>query len=608
MPHDDSERLSRELRAIINSHHPLVESVSEEQLLNEVCRLICSEAQYRMAWVGYKADDPDQSIVPMAHAGHERGYLGQIDISWGDNQRGSSPMGVAIRTGQVVHIEDFVADASVAPWSELAAERGYGSVAAIPLVDQAGVTFGGLAIYSADTGRFSADEVLLLRRLARDLSFGIGVLRQRDSLRKSDSMFRAAFETSPDSMTISRLDDGSYVDVNPGFTSVFGWDRSEAVGRTSIELSIWRSREERQQYVADLARTGALRGRRYSLMRKDGTEIIGEMSSSTFEMDGIQYVLSSVRDVSDEEAARRALIASEERFAQISRASHDFIWETDCDGICLYVSPMVQEILGYQPEELIGKPIYGLIDGDGAQHSRTQYQYMRDSGVEYHNYTEVVHHKNGGQVVLESAVIPVRGEDGELVGYRGSDRDITERTEAERLVRESNELLAQSQRIAKLGHYVFDARTGTWNSSDALDDIIGIDSAYLRDIDGWLALVHPEDRALMGTYLREHVLREGKPFDRSYRVVRAALVVQTTRLRDGTRRITQISEVQGMEGDTIVLQDLFVFDYSMGLTEDGRFAGRLKSTGLRPKFAEKLEYLGVPLEPQIFAHEPMARR
>ena len=60
-------------------------------------------------------------------------------------------------------------------------------------------------------------------------------------------------------------------------------------------------------------------------------------------------------------------------------------------------------------------------------------------------------------------------------------------------------------------------------------------------------------------------------------------IVHLTRLRDGTRRITHITEVQGMEGDVITLQDIFLFDFGMGVDEHGRFRGHLKATGVRPE-------------------------
>jgi len=79
------------------------------------------------------------------------------------------------------------------------------------------------------------------------------------------------------------------------------------------------------------------------------------------------------------------------------------------------------------------------------------------------------------------------------------------------------------------------------------------------------------------------------------------LIVQQARLRDGTRRITAITEVAGMEGDVITLQDLFTFDYSAGRDEHGRFLGSLRSTGLRPKFTEKLKDLGIEFPASAFA-------
>ncbi len=86
------------------------------------------------------------------------------------------------------------------------------------------------------------------------------------------------------------------------------------------------------------------------------------------------------------------------------------------------------------------------------------------------------------------------------------------------------------------------------------------------------------------------------------------LIVHLTRLRDGTRRVTHVSEVQGMEGDVVVLQDLFLFDFGMGVDDTGRFLGHLKSTGIRPKFGERLADHGIRLRPEIFAQEPFARR
>ncbi len=78
------------------------------------------------------------------------------------------------------------------------------------------------------------------------------------------------------------------------------------------------------------------------------------------------------------------------------------------------------------------------------------------------------------------------------------------------------------------------------------------------------------------------------------------LIIQQARLKDGSRRITAISEVVGMEGEVITLQDIFTFDFSAGRDEQGRFRGQLVSTGLRPKFTQDLADLGVELPPTLF--------
>jgi pilus assembly protein CpaF len=79
------------------------------------------------------------------------------------------------------------------------------------------------------------------------------------------------------------------------------------------------------------------------------------------------------------------------------------------------------------------------------------------------------------------------------------------------------------------------------------------------------------------------------------------VIVHQARLRDGSRRITHVTEVERMEGDIITLQDIFLYDHSMGFDENGRSLGRLRATGLRPKFLDKLAHENVHVDPMLFA-------
>ena len=90
----------------------------------------------------------------------------------------------------------------------------------------------------------------------------------------------------------------------------------------------------------------------------------------------------------------------------------------------------------------------------------------------------------------------------------------------DRTIRELARLLQESQRIAGLGSYLLDLQTNLWSSSDVLDEFLGIETDYERSVDGWVALIHPEDRDDMSAYFSQEVLAGDKRFDREYRIVR----------------------------------------------------------------------------------------
>ena len=129
--------------------------------------------------------------------------------------------------------------------------------------------------------------------------------------------------------------------------------------------------------------------------------------------------------------------------------------------------------------------------------------------------------------------------------------------------------------------------------------------------DGSLTTVHANSPRDSIARLETMVLMAG--MDLPVRAIREQvasavdLIIQVSRLKDGSRRITHITEVVGMEGDVVTLQDIFTFDYRAGMDERGRFLGGLKSTGLRPRFMDELAEHGVKVPSEIFTAEGAAR-
>jgi len=141
---------------------------------------------------------------------------------------------------------------------------------------------------------------------------------------------------------------------------------------------------------------------------------------------------------------------------------------------------------------------------------------------------------------------------------------------------------------------------GECRGAEALDMLQAMNTGH----DGSLSTVHANAPRDAIARLETLVLMAG--MDLPLRAIREQitsavdLIVQITRLRDGTRRVVAVTEVHGMEGQTVTLQDIFLFDYSAGLDANGKFLGRPVATGVRPKFTERFEELGIVLSPRVF--------
>ena len=139
----------------------------------------------------------------------------------------------------------------------------------------------------------------------------------------------------------------------------------------------------------------------------------------------------SIRSKKALKKKEEALALSHNRLRSLVEMTSDWIWEIDARGIYTYVSPKVTELLGYSVEEVLGKTPFDLMPPDEAGRLRLFIQPFFSNAQEIRNLENINVHKNGRLVVLETKGVPILDKAGKLIGYRGIDRDITDRKQME---------------------------------------------------------------------------------------------------------------------------------------------------------------------------------
>ena len=183
----------RELNVLSEMDSALLHARTEEELLTEYCRILVELGGYRMAFVGFAEEGPEKRILPVAHYGHEDGYLKLLNATWSDTERGRGPVGSCIRTGEVAVVKDFAADPATAPWHEEAAKRGYKSCISIPF-RQSASEMACLTAYGTRVSRWSDPERKLMDQVASALGFGITTLRTEIAKDRFQEDLRASLE------------------------------------------------------------------------------------------------------------------------------------------------------------------------------------------------------------------------------------------------------------------------------------------------------------------------------------------------------------------------------------------------------------------------------
>ncbi len=264
--------------------------------------------------------------------------------------------------------------------------------------------------------------------------------------------------------------DGRIVFVNVKTEKLFGYHREELLGQTVEILVPERLRkahlEHRVAYLSQphmrpMGLAVDLVGR-----RKDGTEFPAEIGLSFMETEDGILVLSFIADISERKRrADDALRESEARFRSLVETTSDWVWEVDRNGVYTYASPKVRDLLGYEPEEVIGRTPFDLMVLDEADRVARFFHDVVKSRKPFTNFENTNLHKDGRPVILETSGVPILDARGNLVGYRGIDRDITERKRVEEAFQQAHRALHALIQASPVGIIALnlDGNVTMWN-------------------------------------------------------------------------------------------------------------------------------------------------
>lgn len=164
---------------------------------------------------------------------------------------------------------------------------------------------------------------------------------------------------------------------------------------------------------------------------------------------GITGSIGVIRDITERKHMEEALRRSERRFRQVAENAREWIWEVDAEGLYTYASPVVEKILGYRVEEVVGKKrLYDFLHPDDAEHLRTQMLEILGRKDVFTEFQTRNLDKDGKAVWLVRSGVPILDENGRLLGYRGADVDITERKIAEEAMRHHVREIERFNRLA----------------------------------------------------------------------------------------------------------------------------------------------------------------
>jgi PAS domain S-box-containing protein len=307
--------------------------------------------------------------------------------------------------------------------------------------------------------------------------------RNKVELHQSAALFQRVFQTIPDSLTITRVSDGRYIDVNAGFLKETGYNRSDVIGKTVIDLGIWPDLKDRKTFIQRLRQEELVKDLELQFRYPDGRIETVLQSASLLQIDGEECILTAGRNIQGRTNTKNALKESEEIFRLLTEKSVVGIYIFQDAGMA-YVNTSFARTFGYETEEIIGKLTpQDLIHPDDIQIVTQRLQERLDGESERNNITYKAVKKDGSLIHIEVYGVLTKYQGRPAV--MGTIIDVTDRVHAKwELQKSVDEMTALREIMLDL--------TSQHNLSTLLQLIVKRAASMLDAKSGGLYLCNPE--------------------------------------------------------------------------------------------------------------------
>lgn len=232
-------------------------------------------------------------------------------------------------------------------------------------------------------------------------------VEREQRLTASEEKFASLFQASPDPICVTCLDGGAFIEINPAFTQTFGWTAAEVIDKSAEQIGLWDESSKRLERIERVIREQTLNNVAIMVHHKNGQSLTCVISSRLIKVGDQPCIVTTLRDITQQQRSEAALKASEEKFAKAFHSSPDAISITERDtGRYVEVNDGFCRLTGYRAEEAIGLTLYQIgIWADENQRSALLAELQIKGRI--HHLEMLWHNKRGDLLAVEVSVEPI---------------------------------------------------------------------------------------------------------------------------------------------------------------------------------------------------------